>query len=74
VEGGLGIMQLDFFNKALLGKCKWRLGSSEKVLWKDILELKYGSWRKLSESRILRLASRWWCDLNKACKDGQGIN
>jgi len=37
VEGGLGIMQLDSFNKAILGKWKWRLGSSENGLWKDIL-------------------------------------
>jgi len=74
VEGGLGIMQLHIFYKALLGKWKWRLGSTENDLWKDILVSKYGSWRNLSESRILRHASRWWCDLNMACGEGQVIN
>ena len=65
-------MKLYSFNKALLGK--WRPGSANNGLWKDILVSKYGSWRNLSESRTLRHASRWWCDLNKACQDGQEIN
>jgi len=74
VEGGLGIKQLDSFIKAVLGKWKWTLGSFEHGLWKDILVSKYGSWRNLSDPTTLRHASRWWCDLNKACEDGQGIN
>jgi len=32
------------FNKALLAKWKWRLGTKDQGLWKDILESKYGSW------------------------------
>jgi len=34
VEGWLGIMQLHFFNKALLGKQKWRLGSMRTIYGK----------------------------------------
>jgi len=73
-KGGLGIKQIDIFNKALLGKWKWRLGSLENCLWKDILASKYGSWRNLSESKVSKHASRWWFHLNKVCEDEQGIN
>jgi len=30
------------FNKELLAKWLWRMGSSETGLWKDVLESKYG--------------------------------
>ena len=43
-EGGLGIRRIDLFNKALLAKWLWTLGSPETGLWKDVLESKYGQW------------------------------
>jgi len=43
-EGGLGIRSIELFNKALLEKWLWRLGSQESGLWKDVLESKYGQW------------------------------
>ena len=39
---GLGIIDLKFFNLALLGKWIWRLGSDKGDLWKEILISKYG--------------------------------
>jgi len=43
-------------------------------LWKMVLELKYGSWRKLNESKISRSASRWWVNIYKVCgKTLQGL-
>jgi len=59
VEGGLDPKQLDSFNKVLLDKWKWRLGSFENDLWKNILVSKYGSWRNLFDPTTLRHVSRW---------------
>ena len=40
--GGLGVIDVRLFNLALLGKWIWRMGSTERGLWKEILESKYG--------------------------------
>jgi len=40
MEGGMGIKDIELFNKTMLGKWKWRLGKEEHGLWKDILESK----------------------------------
>ena len=42
-EDDLGVRDLEAFNKALLGKWKWRMGTNKDGLWKEILESKYGS-------------------------------
>ncbi|KAE9599990.1 hypothetical protein Lalb_Chr14g0368231 [Lupinus albus] len=41
-EGGLGIRDLKFFNRALLGKWNWRLLSERDSLWCKVLFSKYG--------------------------------
>ena len=74
--GGLGIRRIEHFNKALLAKWLWRLGSTEYGLWKEVLESKYGL-RWLSNSYVPkqnRFTSRWWVDLFKASISDQGIN
>jgi len=41
LKGGLRVLELKNLNKTLLGKWKWRLGTKENNLWKEILESKY---------------------------------
>jgi len=39
-SGGLGIMDIENFNQALLGEWKWRLGVEEEGLWIEIINSK----------------------------------
>jgi len=75
-EGGLGIKHIDLFNKALLEKWLWRMGSDEKGLWKDVIESKYGVWSPTNSfaSNQMRYKSRWWNDLTKVSLSDQGDN
>jgi len=75
-EGGLGIRSIELFNKALLEKWLWRLGSQESGLWKDVLESKYGQWGTTISYAPNRkgYTSRWWSDLAKASLSDQGAN
>jgi len=61
--GGLGVINIKFFNVDLLGKWIWRMGSSKDGLWKEVLESKYGGWRSLKVSNPNRFRSLWWKDL-----------
>ena len=61
--GGLDIIDLKFFNLALLGKWIWRLDSNKGGLWKEILISKYGGWRSLREEGKSCRSSLWWKDL-----------
>ena len=75
-EGRLGIKSIYLFDKALLAKWIWRMGSTEKGLWKDILESKYELW-STTNSFILnrnRYKSIWWNDLSKVSLSDQGDN
>jgi len=65
--GGLGLRDIHNFNVALLAKWKWRLGTEDNGLWKQVLESKYGSWKNLNDPITLRFASRWWKDIHKVC-------
>jgi len=71
-EGGLGIKDIRKFNYALMAKWKWRLMSDEKGKWKDILESKYMVTSGNSQVRPCN-QSWWWRDLEKICKDGNGV-
>jgi len=75
-EGGLGIKRIDLFNKALLAKWLWRMGSDEKRLWKDVIESKYGLWSQTNSftPNQIRYKSRWWNDLSKISLSDQGDN
>ena len=41
-KGGLGIWKIDLLNKALLGKWIWRFAFEKDILWKKMIEVKYG--------------------------------
>jgi len=49
--GGLGMIEIRWFNIALLGKWIWRLGYEKKGLWKEVLGSKYGGWRDLRNKK-----------------------
>ena len=50
-EGGLGILNLYLFYKALLAKWIWKM-ENEYVLWQDILLNKYVKGKCISRSHI----------------------
>lgn len=63
-EGGLGVKNLEWFNKALLGKWRWRILNGEDSLWVRVMESRYGS---IDVSNILievyrdrNKMSSWW--------------
>ena len=56
-EGGLGVKDLKAFNRALLGKWRWRLLHEPQSLWCRILHGKCGNF-------VSHLDSVWWRDLN----------
>jgi len=61
--GGLGVINIKFFNIALLGKWIWRLGYSKGGLWKEVVDSKYGGWRNLKGPRSNKIGSLWWREL-----------
>ena len=42
-NGGLGVKDIQRFNKALLGKWLWRFGMERDALWRQVVAAKYGS-------------------------------
>ena len=42
-HGGLGVKDLQRFNKALLGKWLWCYGTDRAALWRQVVAAKYGS-------------------------------
>jgi len=69
VEGGLGIKQLEPFLENGSGD----LGLLRMVYGKIFLSLNMAHGGIYLILQPIRHASRWWCDLNKVCEDGQGI-
>ncbi|GKV08436.1 hypothetical protein SLEP1_g20063 [Rubroshorea leprosula] len=61
-EGGLGVRNLESFNKALLGKWKWRILREKKSLWRRVIFEKYGSARARGWDGCVQneKGSTWW--------------
>ncbi|GLT57088.1 hypothetical protein SLA2020_300870 [Shorea laevis] len=66
-EGGLGVRNLESFNKALLGKWKWRILREKKALWRKVIFELYGSVRKRGWEGCIQneKGSVWWKELWK---------
>ena len=62
---GLGIVDPNLFNLALLGKWIWRLGSVKGDFWEEVLISKYEGWRSLGEEGKGKRSSLWWKDLKE---------
>jgi hypothetical protein len=45
VSEGLGVKNLIQFNRALMGKWRWRFTVDRDVLWRKVVAIKYGSMR-----------------------------
>lgn len=58
-QGGLGILDLDIMNKAMLGKWLWKL-ETEKGWWQEILKSKYLQKKLLSEVTFKNGDSHFW--------------
>jgi len=43
--GGLGVRNVNNFNRALLGKWVWRFSQERDALWRSVIDVKYGSVR-----------------------------
>ena len=82
-RGGLGIRKIVLLNKALLGKWIWRFAFEKDLLWKKVIEVKYGQegcgWRTNEThgtfgvgvwKEILKEAN--WCWDNIGFKVGEG--
>jgi len=72
--GRLEVNDIKCFNDALLSKWKWRYMLSDKGLWRDILDARYGSWRSLDAALIQRNQSSWSKDLCRICGKGAQDN
>lgn len=70
--GGLGVKDWGAFNKALLGKWRWRLSMDNPGLWCRIIKAKYGGPNGDWVIPRTAKASPWWCDIRKSCFEDPG--
>ena len=72
-SGGLGVKDIVKFNRALLGKWRWRALSEDKGLWWRVLNEKYGGVVELGSEESFQKGSSWWIDIGRvACGEGEG--
>lgn len=67
-KGGLGVKDLDLFNKALINKWRWRILQGSKSLWFDILKARYGdiclqAFGPGVKVKASQPCSWWWKDI-----------
>jgi hypothetical protein len=66
-QGGLGVKNLEMFNRALLSKWLWRCLSESDVAWADLIRYRYGPLHSkiLTDTSPLvnKNDSLWWRDL-----------
>ncbi|XP_057443833.1 uncharacterized protein LOC130735985 [Lotus japonicus] len=74
LDGGLGIKNWDTFNRALLGKWRWKLLNDKSGLCSRIIWAKYGDRTTQGELDVRTKDSVWWKDLFSVCFDELGGN
>jgi hypothetical protein len=67
-QGGLGVLDLDIMNKALLGKWIWNLENKEGW-WQEILRGKYLKNKTMSEVNFKQSNSHFWHGLMEVKDD-----
>ncbi|ESW10796.1 hypothetical protein PHAVU_009G238600 [Phaseolus vulgaris] len=67
--GDLGIKDLKFVNRVLMGKSVWSLCMEENELYIYILKSKYDEWCSLLDCKDGVDESLWWRDFRKVCNN-----
>lgn len=70
--GGLGLMDWDVFNKALLGKWRWRLLVDHQSVWGRVVRAKYKIPTQFDQVIEAGNCSSWWKDIIRTCFQGEG--
>jgi hypothetical protein len=80
-EGGLGIINLMVFNRALLGKWLWRYEIERDIWWRVVVDSKFGSlwdgWCSLEPRGAFGVGlwkniRKWWETLKGFTRRGGG--
>ena len=66
-NGGLGVKNIDKFNKALVAKWVWRALTEKNRFWVKVVEAKYGRMEDWVFTVGRKKGSVWWEDLRKLC-------
>lgn len=77
-KGGLGVRNLENFNKSLIGKWRWRLLNEKDAIWMKVLEESYGGdfnpWQPPIGAGVRSEDSVWWKDLSNCGTMGHGTD
>lgn len=67
-EDGLGIKHCERFNLSLLSKWKWHILDKPKVIWYDLLSMRYGDIKaetlEVKRQLLNKSDSLWWRNLS----------
>jgi hypothetical protein len=74
-EGGLGVKNVEDFNKSLLCKWLWRILTNDNKLWCKLVRARMGVDDELFETRrgAVRISSVWWEDICRIGKENNGL-
>ena len=67
-DGGLGVKDLQVFNKSLLGKWRWNIFHHKHGLWSELLKAKYNDHCGILDNNEHPWESTWWKNIKKTCR------